>query len=59
MMSEHLIELARVDIEAGHRIDQVARHIVAQSPLIEAKTAYCRAESGRITGCQCRIFCRR
>lgn len=37
MMSEHLIELARVDIEAGHRIDQVARHIVAQSPLIEAK----------------------
>lgn len=36
MMSEHLIELARVDIEAGHRIDQVAKHIVAQAPQIEA-----------------------
>lgn len=37
MMSEHLIESARVDIEAGHRIEQVAKSIVAQEPQIEAK----------------------
>lgn len=36
MDSEHLITAARTELDAGHRIDQVAKSIVRQVPHIEA-----------------------